>query len=443
MVAQMDTVGNTPATAAGFLTAVATVTGFIDTNGDADWYTVNLQSGLTFTFAANGINNNLVLTLYDSNGAALASNNDTNDVNPELVYTTTTTGTYYIGVSDVSTSVGFFNLGFGAAPLTSPFTASGEFISLSVQAGVWHALAGDDTVVGTVGTDFIYGENGFDGLYGGAGDDFLYGGANDDILAGDAGDDTLYGGAGGDVLSELAAGANSGNDYFQGGSGVDIMYAAAGDDFLYGGFDAANNFADLGDGNDTYRGSAGTDVVVGGNGIDTISGNNGDDALYGEAGNDAVYGGAGIDLVSGWTGDDFLDGGSENDLLVGDAGNDTLNGGTGIDVSYGGAGLDIIYGGNDADVDAMYGGGGQGIGNNTFQVGGTLTTGSTDYVWDWNQPTDYIQRAAGTVYLNATFSSGNTYLHFDTDANALADYTVVLVGSTAFNAATDMLANTF
>ena len=135
-----------------------------------------------------------------------------------------------------------------------------------------------------------------------------------------------------------------------------------------------------------------------------------------------------------------------NDELVGGAGNDILNGGTGIDIIYGGAGADILYGGNDNIVDALYGGGSAGLGFaqfDRFRVGGSATFGSTDYIWDWFEPKDFVDSAIGTDLINFTFASGNTYLHFDTNANGLADYTVVLVGSQAWNTAGDYRANTF
>ncbi len=257
----------------------------------------------------------------------------------------------------------------------SAFTAGNDSVTLATPGTTSHALAGNDFVQGTTGADIIFGNDGFDSVYGGAGGDGIYGGANEDVLVGDAGNDTIYGGDGGDILSELFDVAGSGNDLIDGGNNVDIIYAAAGDDTVYGGSDLANNYGNLGDGADTYTGSAGTDVVEAGSGADTVFGGDGDDSLYGDADNDSISGGSGIDLLSGSTGNDTLDGGADNDLLVGDSGNDVLRGGAGIDILFGFADDDTLKGG--ADTDALYGG----AGNDQFLVAGTGY--GYDYIYDF------------------------------------------------------------
>ena len=304
----------------------------------------------------------------------------------------------------------------------------------------------NDLVVSDGFADSISGNGGFDSLYGGAGDDTLDGGALEDIVVGDAGNDFLYGGDGGDVLSELFDSLGSGNDNFDGGNGVDIMYSAAGNDTVYGGVDAANNYGNLGLGDDTYFGSDGTDVVEGGAGADFIDGGFGDDSLYGDADNDTIYGGDGQDLLSGASGNDELYGGAGPDLLVGDAGTDLLIGGAGIDVMYGGADVDTLWGGNDTTNDAMYGG----TGPDVFRVGGIGVAGGFDYIYDWRLGApdplavdDVLERATGTTFVNHSFGSGNTYVNFDTDGNASIDYTVIIVGSTDFFPFDDILATTF
>ena len=103
--------------------------------------------------------------------------------------------------------------------------------------------------------------------------------------------------------------------------------------------------ADLGDGDDLYRGSPGPDRVVGGAGDDSIDGNAGDDTLRGEAGDDVLSGGSGRDRLWGHAGLDALDGGGDNDHLDGGADADTLLGGGGLDVLVAGSGDDALYGG--------------------------------------------------------------------------------------------------
>lgn len=115
----------------------------------------------------------------------------------------------------------------------------------------------------------------------------------------------------------------------------------------------------LGNGDDTYVGTAGDDTVNGQNGADNLSGGDGNDilnggndsdTLSGDAGNDTLSGGGGNDTLSGGTGDDTLSGDGGNDTLSGGAGNDTLSGGVGDDSMTGGAGNDSLSGGQGDDV---------------------------------------------------------------------------------------------
>ena len=412
----------------GSLSATSALSGTIDAAGDRDWFRIELGAGYQYTFlAAGGQLTNPILRLYDANGNLVTSNDDQNGFNPEIAFSPTSAGTYYVAVgASGDTGTGTYLIGVGYAQ-ASPFDSQSNFVTLTSSGGTWHALDGADVVIGSAQTDIIYGDASYDDLYGGAGNDFLFGGDSEDILVGGVGNDALQGGAGGDVLSELFDEANSGNDFMYGGDGVDIMYAAAGKDAVYGGTDAANNYADLGAGDDSYSGSAGSDVVVGGTGDDAINGNAGHDSLYGDAGNDTLVGGDGIDLLSGGADNDTLDGGNDADSLVGDDGNDSLIGGAGIDVLYGGAGDDTLNGG--ADTDALYGG----AGNDAFRVGGTGF--GADYVWDFvvngaAGPSDTLVFQAGhfadaTAVRNASvFASGNTTITVPSGGGA----TVVLVG---------------
>ena len=284
---------------------------------------------------------------------------------------------------------------------------------------------------GGSGNDTITGNNADNYLIGNAGSDTINGGGGQDVITGDAGVDFLFGGDGNDVISELTTISVDG-DTIDGGNGIDILYANFGNDTVTGGTDSANNYANLGEGNDSYQGSAGTDVVEGGNGIDTIAGNNGDDSLYGDGGNDIITGGAGIDLLSGSIGDDNLDGGGDNDLLVGDAGNDTLNGGGGIDVLYGFADNDVLNGG--AGLDGLYGG----AGSDDFRY---ATTGvNQEYLWDFVGGAGASDRLvfSTTVFANeaavraaATFASGNTTITM-TDGG-----TIIIVGVNIANLVSD------
>jgi Ca2+-binding RTX toxin-like protein len=73
---------------------------------------------------------------------------------------------------------------------------------------------------------------------------------------------------------------------------------------------------------------------------DNITGNELSNTLKAGKGNDNVKGGAGDDTVRGGPGKDTLRGGTGDDDLFGGAGNDTLNGGAGTDLCKGGKGKD-------------------------------------------------------------------------------------------------------
>ncbi len=332
-----------------------------------------------------------------------------------------------------ATSALYLSVGSGSGVVTGAGIGTDTYSNFEGFIGG----SGSDTFIGNATANRLDGNAAFDNLYGGAGNDTLYGGANEDIIVGDAGDDYLYGGSGGDVLSELFDSLGSGNDLIDAGSGVDIIYAAAGNDTVYGGNDFANNYADLGDGDDVYSGEHGSDVVVGGNGLDTIDGGFGDDSLYGEADADVIYGGADIDLLSGGAGNDSLDGGEYNDLLIGDQGNDTLVGGNGLDILYGGADNDVLNGGFRSDgfseVDALYGG----LGNDEFQTGGTGY--DYDYIWDFTGAvgaSDRILLQTGATITAQFTSSGNYYIELSNGSH------VIVVGVTSI-LAEDIVLNGF
>ena len=83
---------------------------------------------------------------------------------------------------------------------------------------------------------------------------------------------------------------------------------------------------ELGEGDDTFDGSADNETVVGGAGDDTLTGNGGDDALDGGAGDDQFLGGVGTDALVGGAGDDTF-------TWRNGHGSDTVDGGDGEDDS--------------------------------------------------------------------------------------------------------------
>ncbi|MGB3192998.1 MAG: CAP domain-containing protein [Limnoraphis sp.] len=125
---------------------------------------------------------------------------------------------------------------------------SSEMISLfsgqlSNSPGGLLALAGNDTVFGSIDDELILGNTGFDDLWGGGGRDTLFGGKNEDILEGETGNDVLFG--------------NLEYDTIYGGDGDDSIFGGKSDDVLFGE-----------GGNDTVSGDLGNDTLTGGMGKD-------------------------------------------------------------------------------------------------------------------------------------------------------------------------------
>ena len=176
-------------------------------------------------------------------------------------FTATTTGEYYVQLSNTNSSSTSYNLaltidngtstaggGTSAAPKGAIGPSSGGFDYTLNELGVLtNAKADIYHVAGTT----LNGTERDDILLGGATNDTLYGGKGNDVLIGGSGQDTLYGG--------------NGNDRLEGGIGNDILYGDAGNDILIGGV-----------GNDILNGGLGADTFVWGatdnvNQTDTIN----------------------------------------------------------------------------------------------------------------------------------------------------------------------------
>jgi hypothetical protein len=170
-------------------------------------------------------------------------------------------------------------------------------------------------------------------------------------------------------VSEVDVVAGGGNDRVDlSGVGPDKGF---GQRDLPGGFGHGTGAAaDLGPGNDRYRGGASAfNLVLGGPGNDRATGGRFRDSLQGGSGDDSAAAGAGRDILLGNSGNDKLNGGSDDDLISGNAGDDVLIGAAGADLLGGGVGMDRLSGG--PGPDQLIGGPGKdrlngGSGNNTL-----------------------------------------------------------------------------
>lgn len=290
------------------------------------------------------------VTLYDSTGAVLATNDDAAyflqegggsvSVNDSyLVYTNETASaqTYTIGFSQYSSGS------------SNPFTGGQTFVAnISVSAhGTSAAEMSNDSLVGGDGNDTLIGQGGDDLLYGRAGFDDLFGGSGNDLLdGGELLDTAWYIDASSGVTVDLR---NAGPQN-TGGAGIDTLVdieylvGSTHSDTLLGN----NDFNNLrgGAGSDLLLGNGGQDLLYGEAGEDTIFGGDGDDILRGEENNyssysgDTMFGEDGLDTIYGWLGNDRIYGGDGNDQITEAGGDDIIDGGAGEDqlLYWGGSG---------------------------------------------------------------------------------------------------------
>lgn len=138
------------------------------------------------------------------------------------------------------------------------------------------------------------------------------------------GNDTLY--MDGVCYGVITVNFGDGGNTMQGDSrcGTTInSTSGAGDDIIQ--MASGGGSANLGGGNDQFRGGVGPETVAGGPGNDSLGGGPGNDSLSGEDGNDAIAGSGGNDVENGGPGDDTI--GRDDD----DQGADDVIGGAGID----------------------------------------------------------------------------------------------------------------
>ncbi len=346
----------------------AIASGAIDAQGDRDVVAIALHAGQTVSFdidfgyaAAEGavdtriaLVDNLGRTVAESDDSSPTDNGSESEYDPRFTFTATTTGLYYLAVSQFSDNYYTTTFNFDGS---NSATTGGYQLNVStptlpgLTVGSDNPATPDNIVRGNLpdrvslgaGNDRVTLAGGNDIADGGTENDTLDGGDGDDLLSGSFGEDTLIGGAGADVLvgGYLADTLLGGRDEDQlfGGSGEDDLDGGSGDDFLDGGAEADD--IDGGDGIDTlsYGGAAEAVTVdlisglgTGGNAsgdtianVENLIGSLGGDNLSGTNGDNRIEGGDGADFIYGRGGNDFIIGGRDGDSMDGGAGIDTLS----------------------------------------------------------------------------------------------------------------------
>ena len=126
-----------------------TVSGFINTAGDEDWFRIDLEAGTRYTItmeAAGGSGLDTYLYLRDAGGTAVAANDDydrPNTYNSQIVFQATTSGTFYISADAFSSSFGAYQLSVTASEPPAP-TAPAPLPTLAdyLVNGYWEANGG-------------------------------------------------------------------------------------------------------------------------------------------------------------------------------------------------------------------------------------------------------------------------------------------------------------
>jgi Ca2+-binding RTX toxin-like protein len=185
----------------------------------------------------------------------------------------------------------------------------------------------------------------------------------------------------------------------------------------------------------------GTFSVRGGDKADDMTGSTGYQNLQGGLGNDTLRGGDGLDVLFGNVGDnrvnnttitdnDLLEGGGGNDIIRGDTGNDTLVGGGGADKLEGGSGNDV-YDYNSVTESGL-------AATNRDVITGFAGADKIDLsTIDANEAAIGNQAFSGTFVSTFTaagqlrFDSATNTLFGNTDADATAEFSIVLTGVTA------------
>ncbi len=425
------------------LTIGTTINQQLEVLGDSDWYRVDLLAGTRYSFALTGAAvggasigvADTFISIHDADGVLLASDDDSGPGNNSLLlYTATTSGTYFIDATSFATvSLGGYELAASvviaagapddlpAGITTTRGLAIGSFVNAAIEvsgdadAVFVDLVAGTDYIFRLLGASADVGLTlpdpvlvlaGADGMIIDSNDDSngtldselrftasvsgrYYLGAQD--TTGDIGSyrftadlassGTVGGGPPPLPAGELLIGtpgndtlvANPANSLF----GQDTLNGGPGDDLLYGGAGDDLYFADS-RGDVVFEGvNAGTDSVTAAVGY-YLYANVENLLLATGAGNIFGVGNDLANTITGNEGDNLLIAGAGDDFVFGGDGNDALFGEAGNDVLFGDAGIDYLVGGEGNDIlfgddgaDALYG-----------EAGNDLLIGGSDFKTD-------------------------------------------------------------
>ncbi|UTG92986.1 Calx-beta domain-containing protein [Geobacter sulfurreducens] len=175
--------GEVPGSTASTFTvsAAGTVSGTVESAGDRDWYKVNLVAGHQYQIDLIGNGSytagDVFLSLRNSTGIQLASNDDFIGVNSRITYTAPSNGIYFIDAGHLGSGTGTYGVtiadltvpgtdmsapayGVGAQPYTFTITRTGDTTHGStVEWRVAQGVGVDAVDFGSVGSQDLLGDN--------------------------------------------------------------------------------------------------------------------------------------------------------------------------------------------------------------------------------------------------------------------------------------------
>ncbi len=397
-------------------------TGTINYAGDRDVFGVSLTAGQTYHFEMQGspsgygtLSDPYLRLLSDGGAGAVLVADDDGGIgyDARIVYTPTTSGTYYLQAGALGDSgTGSYRIFAHADEYRDTIEGTGAAGQLATGGTGTASLqvAGDTDIWSTTlinGLTYTIQERGSPSGGGTLSDPYLA--LRDAVGNSIAFDDD--GGTGND--SQITYTAVSTTNYYIEAKSFASAYAGTYTLSISAG-----------------RGTEGADTVNGTSLIDTVDGLGGNDTIAGNGGNDWLFGGSGNDILRG---------GAQNDVLTGGTGADVLIGGTGADrFDFNAAGestptvRDVIRAGDGAPA---FDGAGAAAGDRIDLSGidANALTGTNDTFL-------FGGTTRGHVWL--TESGTNTILNANTDNDTAVEFQVAIedgaVRSSAY-AATDFI----
>ena len=120
------------ATTTGSVAVNGSTTGTIDSSGDQDWFAVQMNGGTAYTIDLQGspsshgtLSDTVIYGIYNASGTLISGtyNDDYSSADSHLVFTPTSSGTYYISAAAFGSNTGTYTLSV-TAPISTDLAAS-------------------------------------------------------------------------------------------------------------------------------------------------------------------------------------------------------------------------------------------------------------------------------------------------------------------------------